>query len=178
MDWWALGVVLFEMLVGNTPFDDESTEKIYENILHRRIRWPGMSEMSAAARDLIGGLLSLSPADRLGSNGTEAIKRHAFFAGIDWDALGAARSKFLPDLADPTDTRYFDGRNAVFYSDLEVSFSGTRLDQVHLGTGGDAAAAAMPADEEDEEDSKGDRLEFLGKAFWSLHARNLLASKM
>ena len=184
VDWWALGVVVFELLVGNTPFDADSTDKIFDNILHRRIRWPSVSsELSAAAKDLIGGLLALSPADRLGANGADEIKRHAFFAGVDWQTLTQTRSRFLPALDDETDTRYFDGRNAVFYSPLEVSFSGTRLDQVHLGVGGDAMAASNG-----DGGSRGgggggggsgassgngvQDVEFIGKAFWSLHALN------
>jgi serine/threonine protein kinase len=175
VDWWALGVVIFELLVGNTPFDDVSTDKIYDNILHGRVRWPNVpSEMSVAAKDLISGLLSLSPADRLGANGIESIQRHPFFAGVDWNSLNASHSKFLPDLDDPTDTRYFDGRNAVFYSDLEVSFSGSRLDQVHLGSGGEAAATA--ADQDEDEDAVFRRLPYMGKAFWNLHALNMRAT--
>jgi serine/threonine protein kinase len=180
VDWWALGCVVFELLVGNTPFDGDSNDKIYDSILNRRIQWPRVpAEMSVAARDLISGFLTLSPIERLGASGIADIQKHAFFDGIDWHAIYASKSKFLPDLVDPTDTRYFDGRNAVFYSPLEVSFTGNRLDHVHLGGGGGNAAPAggeettAPADENELDE----RFQCIGKAFWNLHALNVRAAE-
>jgi serine/threonine protein kinase len=181
VDWWALGCVIFELLVGNTPFDGDSNDKIYDSILNRRIQWPRVpAEMSVAARDLISGFLALSPAERLGASGLAAIQAHAFFDGVDWHAIYASKSKFLPDLVDPTDTRYFDGRNAVFYSPLEVSFTGNRLDHVHLGGGGgggNTAAGGEEATAPADENELDDRFQCIGKAFWSLHALNVRAAE-
>ena len=146
VDWWALGVVVFELLVGVPPFHASTPVEIFENILSGNIAWPaekgaagegGEDErdppdtsdeeedegLSAAAKDLIKGLLHPDASQRLGSRpGAADLKAHPFFAGIDWDKMfedckagenaaapppGADLPVFIPSVDGDTDTSYF-----------------------------------------------------------------------
>lgn len=88
IDWWSVGVILFEFLTGIPPFNDESPEKIFENILEHKIPWDntniGYEEgcITPEAQDLINKLLEKNPKKRLGSKGVNEIKNHIFFKGI------------------------------------------------------------------------------------------------
>ncbi|KAK8444323.1 hypothetical protein SEVIR_9G117800v4 [Setaria viridis] len=91
-DWWSVGVILFELIVGIPPFNAEHPQTIFDNILNRKIPWPHVpEEMSVEARDLIAKLLTEDPHQRLGANGASEVKRHPFFKDISWDTL--ARQK-------------------------------------------------------------------------------------
>ena len=69
MDWWALGVILYEFLIGIPPFYSETTSQIFQNILKGEVCWPEGADISPEARDLIMKLLVDNPAERLGANG-------------------------------------------------------------------------------------------------------------
>lgn len=86
VDWWALGVIVFEFLTGIPPFNDETVEQIFGNILNRDIPWPE-ENMTGDAKDFIDKLLTLDPTQRLGSSGTEKVKGHSFFGNITWETL-------------------------------------------------------------------------------------------
>ncbi|XP_055827518.1 probable serine/threonine protein kinase IREH1 isoform X2 [Solanum dulcamara] len=91
-DWWSVGVILFELIVGIPPFNAEHPQKIFDNILNRNIPWPGVpEEMSPEAYDLIDRLLIEDPNQRLGAGGASEVKQHPFFRDINWDTL--ARQK-------------------------------------------------------------------------------------
>ncbi|XP_039835347.1 phototropin-1A-like isoform X2 [Panicum virgatum] len=84
VDWWALGILLYEMLYGYTPFRGKTRQRTFANILHKDIRFPTSIEVSLAARQLMYRLLHRDPANRLGSyEGASEIKHHAFFRGIN-----------------------------------------------------------------------------------------------
>ncbi|GAC96489.1 AGC/NDR protein kinase [Pseudozyma hubeiensis SY62] len=113
VDWWALGVILYEFLYGVPPFHAETPEKVFDNILSRRIDWEEDSvEVSSEARDLMERLMCTDPKRRLGSGGPDEIKNHAFFQGIDWDNVTAEPGPFVPQVTDPESTDYFDLRGA------------------------------------------------------------------
>ena len=81
VDWWALGVLIYEMLAGYPPFFDDNPFSIYEKILAGRVEWPG--NMEPVARDLIKRLLVQDRNKRLGANksGTEDVKKHRSVLG-------------------------------------------------------------------------------------------------
>jgi serine/threonine protein kinase len=86
-DWWACGVLCYEMLVGYPPFFDESPYGIYERILNGQIHWP--RSMDRLSRELIKAFLIPDRTKRLGNmiGGPQDILDHAWFRGVDWDAL-------------------------------------------------------------------------------------------
>ena len=88
LDWWSIGVILFEFLVGLPPFNDDTIEKIFENISKHAIPWDQIEvgyeeqQMSPEAQSLINMLLNAEPNERLGTGSVEDIKKHAFFKGF------------------------------------------------------------------------------------------------
>ncbi|XP_072535416.1 serine/threonine-protein kinase greatwall isoform X2 [Salminus brasiliensis] len=111
VDWWALGVCLFEFLTGVPPFNDETPQLVFQNILNRDIPWPdGEEELSLVARNAIEILLTTDMNKRAG---LKELKAHPFFAGLDWDNLQNQPMPFIPQPDDETDTSYFEARNAA-----------------------------------------------------------------
>nr|AML79019.1 putative LOV domain-containing protein [Gompholobium polymorphum] len=88
IDWWTLGILLYEMLYGRTPFRGKNRQKTFSNILHKDLTFPSSIPASLAARQLINALLQRDPACRLGSTiGVNEIKQHPFFRGINWPLI-------------------------------------------------------------------------------------------
>lgn len=85
VDWWTLGVLLYEMLMGLPPFYDENTNEMYRKILQEPLHFP--NDVPSAAKDLLTRLLNRNPSERLGANGSAEIKAHPFFHAIDWRKL-------------------------------------------------------------------------------------------
>ncbi|KAK1795069.1 hypothetical protein P4O66_009917 [Electrophorus voltai] len=111
VDWWALGVCLFEFLTGVPPFNDETPQLVFQNILNRDIPWPdGGEELSQNSRNAIEILLTTDASKRAG---LKELKRHPFFVGLDWDQLQNQPMPFIPQPDDETDTSYFEARNTA-----------------------------------------------------------------
>ncbi|CAH9104747.1 unnamed protein product [Cuscuta europaea] len=120
-DWWSVGVILFELIVGIPPFNAEHPQKIFDNILNRKIPWPLVpEEMSAEAQDLIDRLLTEDPNQRLGAKGATEVKQHPFFMNINWDTLARQKAAFVPTSESALDTSYFTSRFSWNPSDERV----------------------------------------------------------
>ncbi|KAI2649237.1 Serine/threonine-protein kinase greatwall [Labeo rohita] len=111
VDWWALGVCLFEFLTGVPPFNDETPQLVFQNILNRDIPWPdGDEELTQNARNAIEILLTMDTTKRAG---LKELKDHPFFEGVDWENLHHQTMPFIPQPDDETDTSYFEARNTA-----------------------------------------------------------------
>ncbi|KAF2261524.1 kinase-like protein [Lojkania enalia] len=110
VDWWTLGVLLYEMLTGLPPFYDENTNDMYRKILTEPLHFPGPEIVPPAARDLLTRLLDRNAEKRLGAKGAAEIKAHYFFHSIDWRKLLERKYEpsFKPNVTDAKDTANFD----------------------------------------------------------------------
>ncbi|KAJ3346522.1 hypothetical protein HDU91_007014, partial [Kappamyces sp. JEL0680] len=108
VDWWTLGILLYEMIGGLPPFYDENTNVMYNKILSEKLVFHDF--MSDSVVDLLSKLLNRDGAARLGAAGPQEIKAHKFFNQVDWRKLMARQyaPPFRPNVADATDTSNFD----------------------------------------------------------------------
>ncbi|CAB3223300.1 unnamed protein product [Arctia plantaginis] len=110
VDWWGVGVVMYEMACGRLPFYNRDHEVLFSLILSEEVRFP--RALSVACRGLLAGLLTKEPANRLGAGPDDALEimNHPFFASINWADLVAKKIPplFKPQVESETDTRYFD----------------------------------------------------------------------
>ncbi|KAI1133560.1 serine/threonine-protein kinase sck1 [Nemania abortiva] len=110
VDFWSLGVLVFEMCCGWSPFYAEDTQQMYKNIAFGKVRFP-RDTLSQEGRNFVKGLLNRNPKHRLGAiDDAEELKRHPFFADIDWVSLAkkVITPPFKPKLKSETDVSYFD----------------------------------------------------------------------
>nr|XP_002126100.1 cAMP-dependent protein kinase catalytic subunit PRKX-like [Ciona intestinalis] len=110
VDWWALGILTYEMLAGFPPFWDESPFGIYQKILRGKVEFP--KNMEGYAKDLIKKLLTADRTRRLGNmkNASEDVKNHKWFRNIDWDAVVEKKMipPIIPKVKHSGDTRNFE----------------------------------------------------------------------
>ena len=110
VDWWSLGCIMFEMLVGRFPFRFRKDGKLNIDVYKKPVRYP--SYIDEDAKDFMSKLLEVDPTKRLGSgeNGSEKVKSHPFFKDVDWDEAFQRKltPPFLPKVDNEVDIRYFE----------------------------------------------------------------------
>lgn len=145
IDWWTLGVLLYEMIHGLPPFYDENTDRMYEKILNKPLEFG--EEFSDEAVSILTGLLNRDPSQRLGVRGADDIKCHPFFSNhIDFALLAHKRIRppFKPSVVSPVDVSNFDTifteeapidsyvENSNLSSTVQAQFSGFSFNGTNL----------------------------------------------
>ncbi|XP_071970035.1 microtubule-associated serine/threonine-protein kinase 3 isoform X4 [Engystomops pustulosus] len=116
VDWWAMGIILYEFLVGCVPFFGDTPEELFGQVISDDIVWPGGEEsLPADSQDLITRLLRQNPLERLGTGGAQEVKQHVFFRSLDWNGLLRQKAEFVPQLEADDDTSYFDTRSERYH---------------------------------------------------------------
>ncbi|XP_035001198.1 microtubule-associated serine/threonine-protein kinase 1 isoform X1 [Hippoglossus stenolepis] len=111
VDWWAMGIILYEFLLGCVPFFGDTPEELFGQVITDNIIWPdGDDALPADAQGLISALLQTNPLLRLGTGGAFEVKQHSFFTELDWNSLLRQKAEFIPHLESEEDTSYFDTR--------------------------------------------------------------------
>uniref|UniRef100_A0A8C1PHF7 non-specific serine/threonine protein kinase n=1 Tax=Cyprinus carpio TaxID=7962 RepID=A0A8C1PHF7_CYPCA len=117
VDWWAMGIILYEFLVGCVPFFGDTPEELFGQVISDEINWPeGEDAPPADAQELITLLLRQNPLERLGTaGGAYEVKHHQFFHSLDWNSLLRQKAEFIPQLESEDDTSYFDTRSDRYH---------------------------------------------------------------
>ncbi|XP_075758513.1 microtubule-associated serine/threonine-protein kinase 1 isoform X2 [Pelodiscus sinensis] len=116
VDWWAMGIILYEFLVGCVPFFGDTPEELFGQVISDEILWPdGEEALPADAQSLVSCLLQTDPLVRLGAGGAFEVKQHNFFKGLDWAGLLRQKAEFIPHLESEEDTSYFDTRSDRYH---------------------------------------------------------------
>ncbi|XP_039904346.1 microtubule-associated serine/threonine-protein kinase 2 isoform X1 [Simochromis diagramma] len=116
VDWWAMGVILYEFLVGCAPFFGDTPEELFGQVISDEIIWPeGDEALPQDAQDLISKLLRQNPLERLGTGSAFEVKQHQFFTDLDWNSLLRQKAEFIPQLESEDDTSYFDTRSDRYH---------------------------------------------------------------
>ena len=114
VDWWSVGIILYEFLVGIPPFTGDTPDELFANVIQGQIDWESFlaDEMFCSeAKSLIEQLLEPDPSKRLGTMAdAHEIRGHPFCSCINWNSLLREKADFVPVLESPEDTSYFDTR--------------------------------------------------------------------
>ena len=126
VDWWAFGVLLYEMLCGAAPFDGDDEEELFHSILMRNVTYP--RQLSKEAREICKAFLVREPENRLGCgpNSNDEIMCNPFFRHIDWHKIEEQEIQppFKPKISDPRGADNFDG----FYTNLNPDLTPRTVD--------------------------------------------------
>lgn len=110
VDWWGVGVVMYEMICGHLPFYNRNHEVLFDLILHEEIRLP--QTLSSPAKDILQQLLNKDPRARLGGGERDGrdVQDHEFFYGLDFDKLYNLQipAPFVPKIKGKDDVSNFD----------------------------------------------------------------------
>ncbi|KAF2285477.1 hypothetical protein GH714_004766 [Hevea brasiliensis] len=108
-DWWSLGAIMYEMLVGYPPFYSDEPMSTCRKIVNWRthLKFPEEAKLTPEAKDLISKLLC-NVDQRLGTKGADELKAHPWFKGLEWDKLYQMKAAFIPEVNDELDTQNFE----------------------------------------------------------------------
>ncbi|KAI9499483.1 kinase-like domain-containing protein [Zychaea mexicana] len=125
VDWWSLGILLYELLVGGAPFHSVHLDVLYRKICKAPLKFPAQPSVSPEAKDLIAQLLDRNPATRVGA---EQVKAHPFFRNIQWDLIAQkqVRPPFKPVLANQRQTSSSSSLQPPFTMKQPPSFLAVR----------------------------------------------------
>ncbi|XP_019125111.2 microtubule-associated serine/threonine-protein kinase 1 isoform X4 [Larimichthys crocea] len=116
VDWWAMGIILYEFLVGCVPFFGDTPEELFGQVITDDIVWPeGDEALPVDAQHLISSLLQTNPLVRLGTGGAFEVKQHSFFTEVNWNSVLRQKAEFIPHLESEEDTSYFDTRSERYH---------------------------------------------------------------
>ncbi|XP_074098538.1 microtubule-associated serine/threonine (MAST) protein kinase dop isoform X1 [Cotesia typhae] len=112
VDWWSMGIILYEFLIGCVPFFGETPEELFAHTVNDDIEWPDEEDwlVQPEAKDIITNLLQQNPRERLGTGGAHEVKEHLYFFNVNWNTLLRQKAEFVPQLTNEEDTSYFDTR--------------------------------------------------------------------
>ncbi|KAL2757717.1 hypothetical protein ACRALDRAFT_2046449 [Sodiomyces alcalophilus JCM 7366] len=132
VDWWALGILLYEFLTGHPPFWHQNPMEIYKQIVEKPVTFPAEPHISDNAKDLIRSFCTVDRSKRLGniSGGAKRVKEHPFFRGIRWDDLlgQRVRGPIVPPVRSASDTTCFeyypeeDGKRELYTDELAQKY--------------------------------------------------------
>ena len=111
IDWWSVGAIFYEMLIGFPPFFSENAQITCSKIKNyeKYLSIPRERKISSEAKNLINSFLT-EPSKRLGVHGIEEIKNHIFFKNFNWEKIREMKPPFVPKLSAPDDTKYFKNK--------------------------------------------------------------------
>jgi len=119
VDYWSLGILMYEFLYGMPPFNGHNYEEIFAKILKGNVVFPDNDCVSNECKELIKSLLTHDPEQRIGNNSIYEIINHQWFEKVGWDNLMSAEAPFIPKLVDYADTSYFNETNTPFRNESD-----------------------------------------------------------
>ncbi|VDK61618.1 unnamed protein product [Onchocerca ochengi] len=121
VDWWALGIILYEFLIGIVPFMADTPEYLFAKIVSEEAEFPeGEEALPMEAESLIKRLLEKDPVERIGATGgAQQLMNDSFFAGLNFKSLLRQKAEFVPELKGEEDTSYFDARTDRYNHDVD-----------------------------------------------------------
>ncbi|CCC70052.1 hypothetical protein NCAS_0D04710 [Naumovozyma castellii] len=126
VDWWTLGILIFEMLFGKTPFKGDTTNETFANILSKDFEFPNSNDITRNCKNLIKKLLTKNETKRLGSKmGAAEIKKHSFFKNVNWNMLRNEEPPLIPELSS-------DGQELARLADNKMKQKSKENEQEHL----------------------------------------------
>ncbi|KAJ3127192.1 hypothetical protein HK098_006644 [Nowakowskiella sp. JEL0407] len=121
VDWWTLGILIYEMMYGTTPFKGETRRNTFDNVMHQECHFMETPEVSNTTKSLVRKLLIKDETRRLGSkSGASEVKAHPAFKGLNWALLRNETPPIVPVIAKDDDTRNF--RNLSESLDLDLEY--------------------------------------------------------
>ncbi|KAL8382995.1 hypothetical protein RB595_006660 [Gaeumannomyces hyphopodioides] len=143
IDWWSLGAIMYESLIGWAPFASEVARDTYVKISNwpQYLYFPDDVQMSRSAENLIRSLMC-EPEARLGRESAAEIKKHAFFAGVDFEGLRRIAAPFKPHLTSETDTAHFPSEEELARNALHMTGAGPQSTAAAASDGGPASPIA------------------------------------